>query len=100
MPTLAHGVFAILLASTGAHAATALTATLTNGQENPPVTPTTSTGAPRPASSGTATFIINDAMTSMSFQAVINNIDVTGSQTSDANDNLTAAHIHASAPPG
>jgi hypothetical protein len=33
----------------------------------------------------------------MTYTATINNIDVTGSQTSDANDNLIAAHIHASA---
>ncbi len=33
----------------------------------------------------------------MTFTATINNIDVTGSQTADTNDNLTAAHIHAGA---
>jgi hypothetical protein len=32
--------------------------------------------------------------------ATIFNIDVTGSQTADTNDNLVAAHIHAPAPPG
>ena len=32
---------------------------------------------------------------SMTFTATINNIDVTGSQTADTNDNLIAAHIHA-----
>jgi hypothetical protein len=31
----------------------------------------------------------------MTFSATINNIDVTGSQTADTNDNLTNAHIHA-----
>ncbi len=31
----------------------------------------------------------------MTFTATVNNIDFTGSQTSDVNDNLTAAHIHA-----
>jgi len=31
----------------------------------------------------------------MTFTATINNIDFTGSQTTDTNDNLTAAHIHA-----
>jgi hypothetical protein len=33
-------------------------------------------------------------MTSLSFTADIFNIDVTGSQTTDPNDNLGAAHIH------
>src|SRR5256885_16097697 len=33
----------------------------------------------------------------MTFTATINNIDVTGSQTPDTNDNLVAAHIHAGA---
>jgi hypothetical protein len=40
-------------------------------------------------------FVINDAMTSMTFSATIFNIDFTGSQTADTNDNLVAAHIHA-----
>jgi hypothetical protein len=79
-----------------AEAAIILNATLTNGQENPPTNPTTAGGAPRPASFGTATFTLNDAMTAMTFSATIFNIDVTGSQTADVNDNLTAAHIHAS----
>jgi len=33
----------------------------------------------------------------MTFTATINNIDVTGTQTADVNDNLSAAHIHAGA---
>ncbi|MBV9927658.1 MAG: TIGR03118 family protein [Acidobacteria bacterium] len=68
---------------------------LTNGQEVPPTVPTTTTGAARPASSGTARFQFNDAQTAMTFTATISNIDVTGSQTADTNDNLVAAHIHA-----
>lgn len=72
-------------------------ASLTNAQENPPTVPTTSGGAARPASFGTAKFRLNPAQTAMTFTATINNIDVTGSQTSDTNDNLTAAHIHAGA---
>ncbi|HEX8336664.1 MAG TPA: TIGR03118 family protein [Pyrinomonadaceae bacterium] len=74
---------------------------MTNGQENPPVTPTTTTGAPRPASFGTARLQFNQAQTALSFTATIANIDVTGSQTPDTNDDLTAAHIHAgnNAPP-
>jgi uncharacterized protein (TIGR03118 family) len=69
---------------------------LTNAQEAPAgVVPTLTGGGARPASSGTARFQFNDAQTAMTFTATINNIDVTGSQTSDTNDDLTAAHIHA-----
>jgi uncharacterized protein (TIGR03118 family) len=68
---------------------------LTNSQEVPPTTPTLTTGGARPTSFGTAKFLFNSAQTAMTFNATINNIDVTGSQTSDTNDNLTAAHIHA-----
>jgi uncharacterized protein (TIGR03118 family) len=70
---------------------------LTNGQENPPANPTTTGGARRPSSFGTATFNMNTAQTQMTFTATINNIDFTGSQSADTNDNLTAAHIHAAA---
>jgi len=70
--------------------------TLTNGQEVPPTVPTTTTGAARPASSGTARFQFNDTQTAMSFTATITNIDV-GGQTTDTNDDLIAAHIHAGA---
>ncbi len=72
------------------------TVSLTNAQEVPPATPTTSTGAARPASSGTAVFQFNSGQTAMSFTATISNIDV-GGQTADINDDLTAAHIHAGA---
>ena len=70
---------------------------LTNSQENPPTNPTTTGGARRPASFGTATFNMNTAQTQMTFTATISNLDFTGSQTADTNDNLAAAHIHASA---
>jgi uncharacterized protein (TIGR03118 family) len=70
---------------------------LTNSQEVPPTTPTLSGGGARPASSGTAKFQFNPGQTAMTFTATINNIDVTGSQTADANDNLLNAHIHAGA---
>jgi uncharacterized protein (TIGR03118 family) len=70
---------------------------LTNSQEVPPTNPTTTGGAARPASSGTARFQFNSAQTAMTFTATINNIDVTGSQTADTNDNLQNAHIHAGA---
>jgi hypothetical protein len=90
----------MLFAVSGGHAAVILSATLTNSQEVPPTVPTTATGAPRPASFGTASFVLNDAMTAMTLDATINNIDFTGTQTLDPNDNLTNAHIHAPAPPG
>src|SRR5882724_1679661 len=93
---LCAALFAAVCAS-AAHASVLLTATLSNAAENPPTVPTTSGGAPRPASFGTASFFINDAMTSMTFTATIFNIDVTGTQTPDTNDNLGNAHIHAAA---
>ena len=80
-----------------------LTANITHDQEPPPAgttPPTTSTGAPRPLSFGTATFTLDTTALTMSFSATIFNIDVTGSQTTDTFDNLVAAHIHAPAPPG
>jgi hypothetical protein len=87
--------FVALLAGASAYAQTTLSATLTNAQENPPTNPTLSTGGARPASFGTATFTLNAARTSMTFSATIFNIDFTGTQTADPNDNLVAAHIHA-----
>ena len=84
----------VLVLATGADALV-LFANLTNAQENPPTTPTLSTGGPRPASFGSAIFELNDAMTAMTFTATVFNIDFTGSQTPDPNDNLIAAHIHA-----
>jgi hypothetical protein len=70
---------------------------MTNDQEVPPAVPTLTTGAPRPISFGTATFTLSPDQTSLTFVATIYNIDVTGSQTADVNDNLMAAHIHGSA---
>ena len=88
---------ALVIANAGsARATTILIANLSNGAENPPTNPTLVGGAPRPASFGTAFFFLNDAMTALTFSATIFNIDVTGSQTVDTNDNLVAAHIHAS----
>ena len=89
---------ALLLLSSGqGHAATFLFANLTNSQENPPTNPTVAaTGAPR-VSFGTASFILNDAQTAMTFTATITGIDFDGTQSVDTNDNLAAAHIHAGA---
>jgi hypothetical protein len=70
---------------------------LTNSQEVPPTNPTTTGGARRPSSYGTATFNMNAAQTQMTFTATVSNIDVNGAQTADTNDNLIAAHIHAGA---
>jgi CHRD domain len=98
-----HWLIVILIASMmavfaqNAQADTLLAATLTNSQEVPPAVPTTtSSGDPRPASFGTASFVLNDARTFLSFTATVFNIDFTGAQTLDTNDNLVAAHIHAS----
>ena len=80
-----------------------LGANITHDQEPPPAgttPPTTSTGAPRPLSFGTATFTLDTTALTMTFTATIFNIDVTGSQTPDTFDNLVAAHIHAPAPVG
>jgi hypothetical protein len=89
-----------LSATVSGHAAVILSANLTNSQEPGGVVPTTVTGVPRAASSGTANFVLNDAMTAMTLNATILNIDFTGLQTTDPNDNLTVAHIHSPAPPG
>ena len=70
---------------------------MTNSQESPPANPTTTGGTPRPASYGTARFVFNSGRTALTVSGTVNNIDFTGSQTTDTNDNLTNAHIHASA---
>lgn len=75
-------------------------ASLTHSQETVRGTLTTSTGDPRPLSFGTATFSLNAAQTELTMTVTIFNIDVTGTQTPDNNDNLTAAHIHVGALPG
>src|SRR5262245_56578373 len=92
---LGLGLFAWMSVSSS-YASTILFANLSNSQEAPPTNPTLVGGAPRPASFGSALFVLNDAQTAMTFSATIFNIDFTGSQTTDPNDNLTAAHIHAS----
>jgi len=77
-----------------ANAVTMFTATLTGSQEFPPNLST---------ASGFATFVLNDAMTALTFSATIFGLDFTGSQTPNPPnplDDLIAAHIHAPAPPG
>jgi hypothetical protein len=80
---------ALALTASQASAVALFTAELTGLKET---TPNNSTAT------GFATFELNDAMTALSMTVTINGIDVTGSQTSDPLDNLTAAHIHALAP--
>ncbi|HMG74925.1 MAG TPA: TIGR03118 family protein [Pyrinomonadaceae bacterium] len=63
---------------------------LTNTQEVPPTVPTG-----RPGSYGVATFSLNAAQDAMTFTATVNNIDFTGAQSANTNDNLAAAHVHA-----
>lgn len=81
---------------------TSLRADMTNAGESVPVTPTLTAangGGARPASFGTAVFTLdqtNPLQPFMSFTATVFNIDFTGTQTADTNDNLTNAHIHAS----
>lgn len=95
--TLAVASLLTLAASSGAAAQTSLVATMTNGAENPPVTGLlTALGLPRPTSYGFATFTLLEDRSAMLFTATIHNIDLTGTQTEDTNDNLRAAHIHGS----
>ena len=67
------------------------TATLTGAQEVPPNAST---------ATGSGTFVLNDAMTALTYSITVFGLDVTGSQTVGTGDNLVAAHIHAPAPPG
>lgn len=92
--TVAAFVGALCLGQ-AAGAQTFLRADLINGNEPGPIVPTTVGGAARPGSFGTAFFTLNAAQTQMTFTATIFNIDFTGTQTTDINDNLTVAHIHA-----
>ncbi len=97
---LASVFVASLTLSAAAQAVTIFTANMTNDQEPGGIVPTLSAangGGLRPVSFGNATFTLNDAQTAMTFSATVFNIDFTGSQTADINDNLTAAHIHAAA---
>jgi hypothetical protein len=95
-------VLVILVAAANTQAVTIFSASLSTSQEpSPPwVPPTTTTGASRATPFGSASFVLNDAQTALSFTATIFNIDVTGTQTADPNDNLVAAHIHAAGASG
>jgi hypothetical protein len=83
---------AALTLSPGAQAQQFFTATMTGAQEAPvPGSPT---------ASGFATFVLNEALSALQFEATVFGLDFTGTQTPDPGDNLTNAHIHAPAPPG
>jgi len=91
----------LLAAGTAGAQTIVLTAFLTTGQEVTPPTLTNGlTGLARPVPSGFATFTLNASQTELVFVATIHNIDVTGTQTDDPNDDLRAAHIHAPGLPG
>ncbi len=95
------GAVALVAMTAGGAGAQTWVLQLTPGQEPP--TPAVlftneQTGGARPASFGTATLTLSGtgAGLQLSMLATINNIDITGSQTPFTNDNLSAAHIHAS----
>lgn len=96
-PTIRLFLAAAVLPAGNALAVTILNANITHSQETVQGVFQTSTGDPRPQSFGSAVFILNDAQTELSFTATIFNIDVTGTQSPDINDDLGAAHIHANA---
>lgn len=78
-------------------------ASLTPGQEVTAPSFTTGPGAggdPRPMSFGDATLVLSADMSTLSMTINIFNIDITGDQTPNLNDNLANAHIHAPDPPG
>lgn len=102
------------LSSPGAsRASTILFANLTTSQENPPTVPTLDGSAtPRPTSFGSASFVLNDAMTELIFSVSVFNLDfgripsqgtpVTNPPNPNPNpqtpnilnDDLLVAHIH------
>ncbi len=89
-----------LLAGVPAGAQTSYVAQLTIDQEPYLVAPAYSDGTPRPTPFGWAHFTLSPDRTTLSWVAIIHDIDVTGTQTADPNDDLRAAHIHALATPG
>lgn len=77
-----------------------LSANLTPGQETTAPVFTSSLGGSRAPSFGVASLTLNANFTTLTMTITILNIDVTGTQTLDTNDNLTAAHIHGPAAVG
>jgi hypothetical protein len=89
-----------LFIAAATRAQTTFTVHLSNAAETGSVVPTLTAGnggGPRPASFGDFTFVLAADQSSLTLDGTVNNIDFTGSQTADTNDNLTNAHIHASA---
>ena len=84
-------VLSSILSTAPASAATVFTANLTGSQEVPPNAS---------SATGFGTFILNDAMTALTYNITVSGIDFTGTQTANPNDNLSAAHIHAPGAPG
>ncbi|GAA3894950.1 hypothetical protein GCM10022276_12570 [Sphingomonas limnosediminicola] len=84
----------LALFATPAAGATNFIASLTTGQETAPITPSQTDGSPRPQAFGNGTFTLNDAETALVYSLTVFNIDFTGTQTADINDNLVAAHVH------
>jgi hypothetical protein len=79
-------IFVLMIAAVGtAHGVVLFEATMTTSEEPVLVGPTTAAGAPRATPFGTASFVLNDAMTALSFTATVSNIDFTGTQTADVN---------------
>lgn len=93
---------AVILNGIGAAARADLIAhvVLTHDQETVQGSPLTSTGEPRSLAHGVGTLVLNAARTEITMSVTIFNIDVTGAQTADTNDDLRAAHIHVGAAPG
>jgi uncharacterized protein (TIGR03118 family) len=95
--TLSNDAYVDALLTTANLSLNDLIVNMTNSQESPPTNPTISGGARRNNSYGTARFQLNGAQTAITLSGAAFNLDFTGSQTADTNDNLTNAHIHASA---
>src|SRR5687767_9403966 len=104
-PAVTLSLAAIFFASSASGALITLKADLTMGAESGPNTPatlgppTTASGDPRPVAIGTGEFVLDTdpVSPSMTMTLTVFNIDVTGTQTEDTNDDLRAAHIHAGA---
>lgn len=93
---LAAAAAAALSLASPAGASTVFTATLTTSQEPGLINPTLDDGiTPRAEAFGSGAFVLNDAGSELSMTITVYNIDITGLQTTDVSDNLTAAHIHA-----
>jgi hypothetical protein len=93
-----HGLavlFSLISAANASGAIYNLLADLATSNEPTINGPTNSiTGLPRPQPSGFATFVLDTSSPQMTMSVSVFEIDVTGTQTADLNDNLVNAHIH------